>query len=818
MMNRWTRRDWVCNNLQYLPAYGLVYGLVWILTCAVANMARAEVTPTSITLPHARARQQVLLTLGGRDMTQTATFRVENPAVAQVDSSGKVRGQGKGSTELLVTHGQQTWRVPVQVKAFDPDAEVDFANEIVPTLTKLGCNAGVCHGKASGRGGFKLSLLGYDPKSDYDALTREARGRRVFPASPDQSLLLRKATARVAHAGGKKLDPHSEAYALLRRWITQGMPVPREDRPRLRRLTVYPPELQVTAGQTQQLVVVAEFSNGVQQDVTEQSQFFSDLEVVAKVNPHGLVTAGARPGEATIMARHQGLVTVFRAMAPYGPPRDLSAFPIRNYIDQLAVAKWQKLGLAPSPICDDATFIRRVTIDLAGRLPTVEETRGFLADHGTDKRTRLVDRLLASPDYPAFFAMRWGTILRNSNLAGANQASYAFHNWIKDKIARNRPYDEFVRGVVAAAGEWPDAPAINWYWQMRDDQLHQVVADTSQVFLGTRLQCARCHQHPYEKWGQDDYFGLVGFFQRVGRKSFGEPPPYFSAANITLGESHPLTGRAPEPKFLAGAVAKFTPEQDPRHGLVDWMAQPDNPFFARALVNRLWGHFFGRGLVDPVDDLRETNPPSNPALLDALAKDFIARGFDMRHVIRTIVTSSLYQLDSAPTENNREDRSNFTRFYARRMIAEVLLDSVDQAAGTRSSFGGLAASARAIDLPHENFGSYFLDLFDRPRRVSGCECERSSAATLGQVLLMANSDDVENKIADGNGRVAKLARAKVTPEAAVEELYLAALSRLPTDAERAKAITFLKGQKDFQPALEDVLWSLLNGREFLFNH
>ena len=372
--------------------------------------------------------------------------------------------------------------------------------------------------------------------------------------------------------------------------------------------------------------------------------------------------------------------------------------------------------------------------------------------------------------------------------------------------------------MVAAAGEWQDAPAINWYWQTRDDQLHSVTADTAQVFLGIRLQCARCHHHPYERWGQEDYFGLTGFFTRLGRKSFGQPPPYFASSNVTTGEKNPLTGQTPEPKYLDGEYAKFTPEDDPRHALVDWMAKPDNPFFARVLVNRLWGHFMGRGLVHEIDDMRESNPPSNPELLDALAKDFVEQKFDVKHTVRTLVDSRVYQLSSEPTEHNRDDRQNFARFYARRLIAEVLLDAVDQATGSKTRFGNIADSARAVDLPHEGFGSYFLDTFDRPKRVTGCECERSSGATLAQVLLLANSDELENKLASGEGRIAKLVADGKPIPAAIEDIYLAAYSRRPTDHEAKTATDYVEAQEDQRKALEDVLWTALNSKEFLFNH
>ncbi|HET6881426.1 MAG TPA: DUF1549 and DUF1553 domain-containing protein [Pirellulales bacterium] len=785
-----------------------------------ADESPLSVSPKQVVLEDSLARRQMLVNAGSRDVTHACVYSVANPAVARIEEGGYVVPLAMGETEITVTHDGQRSVVPLKVAAYDLGGRrIDFANDVVPLLSRYGCNAGGCHGKASGQNGFKLSLFGFDPAFDFDAIVRAARGRRVFPASPEQSLLLLKATGAAPHGGGERLEIGSEPYQLLLRWIEQGLPGSSPDAPVVSKLIVEPGQRVLHPEEEQQLAILAEYTDGSRRDVTRQAQYASNLDVVAAVDERGLVRCGSQTGEAAIMARYMGQVAVFRAQVPHGAQQaSASDFPVANYIDALVLNKWRQLGLTPSPRASDATFLRRVTIDLCGRLPTVAETKAFLADESPGKRDALVDRLLASPDYPAYFALRWSSILRNSFLAGSDQAAYAFHDWIKSMIARNRPYDEFVRGVVAAAGEWQDAPAINWFWQMRDDQLHQPTADTAQVFLGIRLQCARCHHHPYERWGQDDYYGLAGFFTRLGRKSFGQPPPYFSAPNVTTGERNPLTGKTPEPKFLAGAEAKLSPEQDPRHALVDWMAEPDNPFFAKALVNRMWGHFLGRGLVDPVDDMRDTNPPSNPELLEALARDFIDHKFDVKHVIRTIVTSNVYQLDSTPTEGNRQDRQNYARFYARRLIAEVLLDSVDQACGTHTRFDRVASSARAIDLPHEGFGSYFLDTFDRPRRVTGCECERTGGATLGQVLLLSNSDEVEQKISSGDGIIAKLLAAKQPPAEMIDELYLGALSRLPTESERAKALAFVAQEQDPRPALEDVLWTLVNSKEFVFNH
>jgi hypothetical protein len=801
------------------PVRGSLLTLGLLALCPSFAFAAITCNVPKVELRDAFAGWQLLVSDGTRDVTREAHYATANPAVATVDEKGYVIPAGDGTTTIRVQLGTDKLEVPVTVSGFAAGRSVDFRTEVMPLLSKHGCNAGGCHGKASGQNGFKLSLFGFDTEFDYAAITREARGRRVFPAAPEQSLFLVKASGRVPHGGGKRLAPGSADYEIVRRWIASGAPASAPDTPRVVKLRAVPTDAVLRPGQVQQLAVLADYSDGSVRDVTRQSEFFSNLDVVAAVDRDGLVRATTQSGEAAVMTRHLGYVAVFRAMVPHGPPlADIPEFKPINSVDELALAKWKKLGLRPSPTCDDATFLRRVTVDLCGRLPSIAETKAFLDDTAADKRSKLIDRLLDGPDYPAYFAVKWGAILRNSNLAGADQAAVAFHHWLKDMLARNRPYDEFVRGIVAAAGEWQDAPAINWYWQNRDDQLHQVTADVAQIFLGTRLQCAKCHHHPYERWGQADYYGLAGFFTRLGRKNFGQPPPYYSSATVTTGEKNPLTGKTPEPKYLDGPEAKFSPDEDPRHALVDWMVRPDNPFFAKALVNRLWGHFLGRGLVHEVDDLRETNPPSNPELLDALAKDFIAHKFDVKHMIRTILNSRTYQLSAEPADHNRNDRQNFARYYARRMPAEVFLDSVNTTCGVKGGFNGVSQNARAIDLPHEGFGSYFLDTFDRPKRVTVCECERSTSATLGQVLLLANSEEMENKIGDGNGRVARMFKEKKSPKDMIEELYLVAYSRRPTEAELNRTLAYVDAAKDKQRAVEDVLWVILNSKEFMFNH
>jgi hypothetical protein len=791
---------------------------------AAAPPPPLRVEPASVELAGLEQTRQLLVTVRDttgrlRDQSRTARYAVSPAGVVRVSGQGLIRVAGKGSSVITVTAAGAVARVRVHVGAADIERPLHFANDIVPLLTRHGCNAGGCHGKASGQNGFKLSLFGFDPAFDYHAIVNEAHGRRLFPAAPEHSLLLLKGAGLVAHGGGKRLLADGEAYQTILRWIRQGAPVGDPSAPGLRRLELLPRQRVLDRQGAQQLAVLAHLDDGSVRDVTRHAQYQSNELAIAAVDEDGLVRTFDLAGEATIMARYQGRVAVFRATVPLGKPiARCPDFPANNYVDRLMLARWNKLGLVPSELCSDSEFIRRLYLDLLGRLPTPAEARTFLADRRPDRRARLIDRCLEDRDYAAYWALRWGSILRNSQLAGSEAAAYAFHDWLKDMIGRNRPYDEFVRGIVAAAGEWQEAPAINWFWQMRDDPLHQPVSDTAQVFLGLRLQCAKCHHHPYERWSQDDYYGLAGFFTRLGRKGFGEPPPYYSSRTRTTGETNPRTGKPLEPKLLDGPVLEVAAEDDPRHKLVDWMARPDNPFFAKALVNRLWGHLLGRGLVDPVDDMRETNPPSNPELLDELARDFIRSKFDVKHVLRTICNSRTYQLSSTPNEYNEHDRQNHARYFGKRLIAEVLLDAVDAVCGTRTRFSRMSRNARAVDLPHEGFGSYFLDVFDRPPRSSPCECARSGGASLPAVLHLANSPEIESKIGSGDGRVARLIKEKIEPEKAIEELYLAAYARFPTVAERERTLAYMKKQKDLHQGLEDLAWALLNSREFLFNH
>ncbi len=481
------------------PRRGFVFAALALVALAPDAFGAITCSVKTVELPDAFAGQQLLVSDNGTDITRDVAYTTSDPKVARVDAKGYVTATGDGSAAIQIVRGADKLLVPVTVKGFGTTARgVDFRTEVMPLLSKHGCNAGGCHGKQSGQNGFKLSLFGFDTLFDYEAIAKEGRGRRLFPANPDASLFLLKAAGKVPHGGGNRLPATSADYSVVRRWVAAGAPASAPDTPKVTKLRVSPIDAVLKPGQLQQLAVVAEYSDGTSRDVTRQAEFFSNLDVVAAVDADAGVKAGKESGEAAIMARHMGFVSVFKVIRPHGPPlASIPDFKPNNTIDELAVAKWKKLGLKPSPTCDDTTFIRRITVDVCGRLPTAAEVKAFTEDKAADKRAKLIDKLLDSPDYAAYFAMKWGAILRNSKLAGADEAAVAFHHWLKDKIARNRPYDEFVRGVVAAAGEWQDSPAINWLWQNRDDQLHQVTADVAQVFLGTRLQCAKCHHHPY---------------------------------------------------------------------------------------------------------------------------------------------------------------------------------------------------------------------------------------------------------------------------------------------------------------------------------
>ncbi len=789
---------------------------------------KLRVTPADVLLRGPDSVQQLAIDgLSGdpepRDVTQKSRFASSNERVATVDDSGLITARGDGAAKITVQSCGISSTIAVAVKDFSAGLPVHFANQVVPIFTKLGCNAGGCHGKASGQNGFRLSLLGFEPALDYETLVKEARGRRLFPAAPDASLLLTKATAKVPHGGGKRLDPDSHEYRLIRRWIAIGMPVGKPTDPKVERIAVYPAERVLERGTGQQIVVTATYTDGTTEDVTRWAQYQSNETEIAAVEQGGRVESRRLSGQAAVMARYQGQVAVFRATVPMNTTAAVKyEFPAQNAIDAAVLKQWKALGVAPSPLCRDDEFIRRASLDITGTLPTAQEVKSFLADADPAKRAKLVDQLLDRPEYAAHFAIKWADILRNKREGrpDVQSSTFNFHDWIREGLAKNVPYDQFVRGILAASGSSETAPAVQWYRKLRETSAF--VDDTAQVFLGMRLQCAKCHHHPFEKWSQHDYYGFAAFFARVGRKpdikaqrSGRDAEVVYTLRSGTI--SHPKTGEQMGPTGLGASVVPVAPGEDPRQKLVDWMADAKNPFFARALVNRYWAHFFGRGIVDPPDDMRLTNPPSNPELLEVLADQFQKSGFDLKGLIRAICDSRVYGLASFPNETNAKDRQSFARHYPRRMGAEVLLDAITRVSGVATPFDGLPAGTRAIDLPDESVGSSFLDAFGRPKRETSCECERVTDASLSQSLMLLNSTEVQTKLSSQGSRAEQLAKDPRPDEQKIDELFWTAFARPANPQETASAVAHLKkNPASRQTAYEDIIWALINAKEFQF--
>ncbi|WP_342190281.1 DUF1553 domain-containing protein [Stieleria varia] len=709
---------------------------------------------------------------------------------------------------------------------------VDFVNDIMPVLTKASCNTGVCHAKAGGgQNGFELSLLGFEPQDDYTHLVRGGRGRRVFPAAPELSLILQKASGEIPHGGGIRLSKDSSGYRLLHQWIEQGMPASPENNTQVTSVEVDPPAAILKPNEQRQLAVMVKYSDGSQRDVTSLALFESNDDAMITVTDDGLATASDIPGNASVMVRYQGRVAVHSATIPMAAPVGDVPEPI-NFVDEHVFGNLTQLGIPPSPVCDDATFLRRVTLDIAGRLPSEEETKNFLENESADRRIQVVDELLRSPDYADYFANKWTALLKNRRDDRSDITSnFAFHAWVRDSLLANTPYDQIVRELLAATGTIIGNPPVAWYKRVKEP--NQQIEDVSQLFLGVRLQCAQCHHHPFERWSQDDYYALTAFFSRVGRKPTATAGEDLIFHQRGVAEAKNMkTGTMIRPIALGDRVGEISPDEDPRLKLADWMASPENPFFAKALVNRYWKHFFKRGLIEPEDDIRDTNPPTNPELLAALELHFIESGFDLKDLIRVIATSRAYQLSAAPNEHNIADMQNYSRYFPRRLQAEVLLDAIDQVTGATTSFANLPPGTRAVALPDNSYNtsSPFLKVFGRPESTSVCECERVQSASLAQSLHLINAADIKSKIAASNGRVARLTKDANPIEDQVREMYLAALSRLPSDEELRIAAAYLVESRvgdDGKPLsenqalrdnLQDLTWALINTKEFIFNH
>jgi hypothetical protein len=792
--------------------------------------------PAKITLKGGDDAAQLLITAnlaGGKlqDLSGDVTYEIADPKLITVTPTGRILPKANGSTEVTAKYGDKTVKVAVATEHCDENLPINFGNQIVPIFTKLGCNSGGCHGKASGQNGFKLSLLGFEPEVDFNALVKEGRGRRLLPAAPDYSLLLLKASGKMAHGGGKKMEADSDEYKLIRRWIAAGMPFGKPTDPVVTKISMVPEQRILTRNNHQQFAVYAHYSDNSVEDITRRAQYDSNDTEIAVVDPSGLVRTLALSGEAGIMARYQGKVAVFRATVPLGVPIPEYKFEQQTLVDQFTHKKWQELGLVPSELCSDADFIRRVSIDLTGTLPTPEKVKAFVADTDAKKRDKLVDALLDTPEYSYLFANKWADILRVKRRQDPRRAlgTFAFHQWIREAIIADKPYDEFTRDILTATGDEETSPPTVWYKEILTAE--QFVDDTAQVFLGQRLACAQCHHHPYEKWSQDDYWGIAAFFGRIGRKNIAVPGGFQNQlytdqalfVKATGNVTNKRTGQAALIKPLdAEPMKDITSDEDPRQKLVDWMVDVKNPFFARAVANRYWAHFMGRGIVDPLDDMRVTNPPSNPELLDALAKDLTDNKYSLKHLIGTICKSRTYQLSSTPNDFNKHDKQNYARYYPRHMAAEVFFDAVCQVTDSPTPFAGLPqdthAPKRAIMLPDESFASYFLDVFGRPQRISACECERVSEANLAQALHLLNSEEVQGKLARAGGRAEAMAKDTRTDVEKVDELCMWAWGHKPTEDQMKIAQTILtKHAQNKKRAYEDIVWALINTKEFAFN-
>lgn len=808
---------------------------------------------TNLLLETRDARQQLLATGDqGEDLTPRVEWSSEPAGIVSIDANGRVSPLADGSASVMArlrTPEAPTASLSVTVRRASESLPIHFANQIVPIFTKTGCNGGGCHGKAAGQNGFRLSLLGFEPAEDYEHLVREARGRRLFPAAPERSLLLTKGAAQVPHGGGRRIEPDSDDYRLLQRWIAQGMPLGRSDAPTVDHLEVFPSQRTLAMDSAQQLVVTAHYTDGSTEDVTRSALYEPNDKDIAAVEPDGRVRVGRLTGEVAVMVRYQGKVTTFRGTIPLGAPVDHLP-PARNFVDEHIFRDLRRVGMPPSALADDTSFLRRVTLDLAGRLPTEAERATFLSEAAgpsgsTAARDALIERLLASPDYADVFANKWSALLRNKRTDGRQQrGTYAFHGWIRDNLQANRPYDAWVRDLITASGDIEENPPVAWYRQVRTTQTQ--LEDLSQLFLGQRMQCAQCHHHPYERWSQNDYWGFGAFFSQVAYRPGTQPgEEQIVHRRGTPRTVNKKTGQPVRPAGLASPPPDIDPDQDPRLFLADWMTSATNPWFAKALVNRYWKHFFGRGLVDPEDDLRDTNPATNPELLEALAASFVASGFDLKELARTLARSTTYQLSSEPNAHNARDRHHFARFQPRRLPAEVLLDAIHTLTLSETAFDGLPRGTRAVCLPDNSFNasSYFLTVFGRPESSSACECERSLEASLSQSLHLLNSKDLQARLAADSGRAALLAAESTlassrTDADRVRELYHLAFAREPRPEEVAVATGHLDRRlaaatasaasdaaaaetargKARREAWEDTLWALMNTKEFLFNH
>ncbi|MHC4878437.1 MAG: DUF1549 domain-containing protein [Planctomycetota bacterium] len=809
------------------------FGLKLISACACLAIllpaslhAKLIVSPQVIECRRPEASQQVIVwkatsTEDGQerrlDVTRAVTFKFADPGIASVDALGLVRPMRDGATTLSVTVGDETALIPVHIQGLQTPPPVSFQNEVQPILTKARCNSGGCHGKAEGQNGFKLSLFGFDNAADLSSLTQESRGRRISLTQPERSLLLLKATSEMPHGGGRKIDKGSGRYQRLLRWIREGAQPDTSDDAgtEIVGIEVEPSEVLLLAGEQQQIRVTAIDGAGHRHGVTIEADFDSNAPAIAEADQRGLITASDIPGQAAILVRYLGHVAACRITLPR-PDTQFDRPAENNFVDGLVWNQLQQLGIPASGLSSDSEFLRRVHLDTIGTLPTAQEAREFLADQRPDKRSRLTDRLLERDEYADYWTMKWLDLLRADQLAVTPQGTVAMQRWLRKHFQQNRPFDQLARELLTVQGSTQaEGPGAFYKALKKPDELSRSV---SQLFLGVRIECAQCHHHPSERWSQADYTGLAGFFTGVKLKRL----PNGNDAIVAHGGKdlpHPRTGELVPATALGADAAELSPLVDRRSVLADWMTAPDNPFFARAIANRLWAHYFGRGLVEPVDDLRDTNPASNEPLMQALTDHMREVQFDLKAFTRTLLNSRVYQLSSEPSEANRDDEQNFSHAVHRTLPAEVLLDAICQSTGVQEEFNGWPSGYRAIQIWDNRMPSYFFRIFGRPVRATVCECERSGEPSIAQALHLLNSPEIMAKIQDRDGVARRLAASDMSIDDILDELYLSTLSRSPTTRERTlMKSAFQDPSSTRRSAVEDVLWAILNSKEFMFNH
>ncbi|MCA9047771.1 MAG: DUF1549 domain-containing protein [Planctomycetaceae bacterium] len=779
------------------------------------------VIPAQVHLTGKRAVQQLAVTAEAgqvtmRDVTSDAEFAVADPSVATI-RDGIVRPLADGRTVLSIRWGNSTTEVPISVQNSVQPAPVMFHSEVLAALTKAGCNMGACHGSPSGKGGFRLSLRGYDPPLDVLTLRGEFFGRRANLLSPEESLLLRKPLMETAHGGGKRLERGSDIYNVLRDWIAEGMQTEDNNAPKLERIEVLPGDLVFhDVGDRQQLIVNGHFRDGIVRDVTALTAFDSSDDNTATISASGVVRREGR-GEVTILARVLDRMDTSRLTFLTERPGFQWTNPETfNDIDRLVFRKLQQLQIAPADLCSDSDFQRRVTLDLTGRLPTLDEVQAFRSDSAEDKRTKLIDRLLSSPDYASFWSLKWGDVLRCNSRRLTEPGAHKFRRWLFDVVRSDMPLNQFATELLTASGSTQLNPAAN-YWRASRDEI-DATETTAQLFLGIRMQCAKCHNHPFEKWTQDDYYGVAAAFYRVGRKEDRLPGHEIVFVKHSGDVRQPRTGETMKVRLLLRGDVDVPDNQDRRAVFARWLTAADNPFFAKSLANRIWGHLTGRGIVEPVDDFRDSNPPSNPELLNLLAAELAGSNYSARHLIRFILTSRTYQLSAQTNDNNSDDELYFSHAVTRMLTAEQLLDGICQLTGVPEKFSGLPAGTRAVDLADPPEGHKFLQVFGQPQRELPCECERSTDSNLSQALQLINGSVVQNKLRDDSGNLHRWVREGRSDREIVDLLYQTGLSRRPNPDELNVALKHVSAVSDRLPALEDIAWAVINSREFLFRH